>query len=157
MEPTAWHCYRHLSPPGRCSSKPMARCSSTPTNPSPESRPPSWWLSRRALITTGTGNKTKVSGITVFFNTAVNSTMASNGKIYQVRIGRKGKNLIKIKRATYNSSNNSVTLHFRGSSKLNKKGYQVLIAASTGIVEADAEILNKGAVYMVYAPPTPAT
>ena len=134
----------------------MARCSSADyvyrtTAPVPVvvSSPPNY------LVTNSTGKK--VTGITIFFNTAVNPAMAQNVKIYMVRVGTKGKNYIKIKRATYNASNNSVTLMFKGSVKLNKKGYQVLIAGSTGIVEAGAEILNNGAMLAVFVPYTSTT
>jgi uncharacterized delta-60 repeat protein len=104
------------------------------------------------LITNSTGKN--VTGITVFFNTAVNPGMASNVKLYMVKVGAKGKNFIKIKRATYNASNNSVALQFKGSVKLNKKGYTVIIAASTGIVESGAEILNNGAAFSIFVPAT---
>ena len=67
-----------------------------------------------SLITTGTGNKTKVSGITVTFNTAINPALAQNVKLYQVKIGAKGKKFIKIKKATYNAATNSVSLLFKG-------------------------------------------
>ena len=97
-----------------------------------------------------TPNGKNVTGITVFFNTSVNSTMASNVKLYAVRIGTKGRSYIKVKRATYNASNNSVTLSFRSAVKLNKKGYQVMITGSTGIVASGAGILNNGAPFSVF-------
>ena len=100
-----------------------------------------------SLITTGTGNKTKVSGITVTFNTAINPALAQNVKLYQVKIGTKGKKFIKIKSATYNAATNSVSLLFKGKAqKINKKGYTVLIAASLGIVKSEngTNLLNNG-------------
>lgn len=109
------------------------------------------------LVTTGTGKKTKVSGVTAFFNTAVDPGMASNVKIYQVRIGTKGRKYIKVKRATYNATNNSVLLQFAKPAKLNNKGYTITFLASTGIVGVGSPILNGGAAYSVYVPPTATT
>jgi uncharacterized delta-60 repeat protein len=105
------------------------------------------------LVTTGTGKKAGVSGVTIQFNTSVNPTLASNKAYYQVRVGTKGKKFFKIKSVTYNASTRSVTILFSKSAKLNKAGYQVLIAGS-GIVEASGELLNNGGVLPVFVSAT---
>ncbi len=106
------------------------------------------------LITKGTGSKTKVSGVTIFFNTSVNPGMASNIKIYRVHIGTKGRRNIKLRNATYDGANNSVSLQFRKPAKLNKKGYRIIFMASTGIVGSGSQLLNGGSAFAIYVPPT---
>ena len=105
-----------------------------------------------SLTVTGTGSA-KVSAITLQFNTSVNPSLASNVKLYQVRIGQRGRRFLKIKSVFYNASTNSLTIQLRQCAKLSKQGYQVLVTGS-GIIEASGEILNNGLVLPVYVAPT---
>jgi len=107
-----------------------------------------------SLVMTGTGKRAKVTAITLQFNTSVNPSLASNVKLYQVRVGQKGKNFLKIKRVTYNASMNSLTIQLSKPTKISSKGYQVLVTGS-GIIEASGEILDNGSVLPVNVSSTP--
>jgi uncharacterized delta-60 repeat protein len=105
-----------------------------------------------SLVTTGTGGSTKVSAITVQFNTSINSNLASNVTLYRVKIGTKGNTFLRVRKAIYNASDNSVTLQVR-QARVSKKGYTVFIDGS-GIIKSGAEVLGNGAKVSVYVPPT---
>jgi uncharacterized delta-60 repeat protein len=105
-----------------------------------------------SLVTTGTGSRTKVSAVTVQFNTNINGSLASNAKLYQVLIGTRGRKFLRVKSASYNSGTYTVTLQVQPT-KLSKLGYTVMITGS-GIVKSGTALLDNGSVLSEYVSPT---
>ncbi len=123
---------------------PTATLTGSPPTPPPPPSPPSPVVQATTIMTTGTGKKARASGVTIAFNTAVNSTLASNITAYLVR-PIKGKKAIKIKKRgiIYSAAAHTVTIEFAKKTAVGK-GFEVLITPG-GIVASDGQVLFDGA------------
>jgi uncharacterized delta-60 repeat protein len=98
-----------------------------------------------SMIVVGTGKRAKATGVTITFNTDVNSTLATNASSFVVR-AVKGRRIIRIKKKgiSYNEATRTLTINFATRNPVGK-GFQVVITPGA-IVGADAQALSNNTI-----------
>ncbi|ODU01435.1 MAG: hypothetical protein ABS79_01640 [Planctomycetes bacterium SCN 63-9] len=94
------------------------------------------------LIFTSTGKNAKSNSIVIKFNTTLNPAIAGNKKIYQVRIGKKGRRFAAIRRVSYDAATQTLTITLRQKFKRNTQLF-VLIPANT-LASVQGQFLGAG-------------